>query len=110
MIGPAVAIVAVAAIALGIWLVASGSHSPTSDPGAAGSSALAAQQRALGALSAAMNAKDKACGAMTGPAFGTCMSQFAVLTKQYNDLLACFGNATTVDKVTACEDRLGVEP
>ncbi len=56
-----------------------------------------------------MNAKDKACGAMTGPAFTTCIGQFAVLTKQYNDLVACFGNATTVDKVTACEDRLGVE-
>ena len=109
MAGPLVAVVAVVAVVAGVWFVASGSHSTAGDPGAGGSSALAAQQRALGALTAAMNAKDKACGAMTGPAFTTCMSQFAVLTKQYNDLVACFGNATTVDKVTACEDRLDVE-
>jgi hypothetical protein len=109
MIGPVVALVAVVAIVLGVWFVESGQHPTTADPGGAGPSALAAQQRALGALSAAMNAKDTACASMKGPAFTTCMSQFAVLTKQYNDLTACFGNATTVDKVTACEDRVGVE-
>lgn len=108
MIGPAVAIVAALAIVVGIWAFESGQRQTTADPGGT-PAALAAQQRALGALSAAMNAKDKACGAMTGPAFTTCIGQFAVLTKQYNDLVACFGNATTVDKVTACEDRLGVE-
>jgi hypothetical protein len=104
-----VLIAAVVAIALGLWVVASRPSAPGSDPGSGGASVSEVRQRALGTLSAAVAAKDKACGAMTGSDFATCMSQLSVLTNRYNTLLGCFGGATTMEMVTACEDRVGVE-
>jgi hypothetical protein len=105
----ALLIAAVVAIAAGLWLIALRPHPSTSDPGAGGGSANEVRQRALGALSAAVAAKDKACGPMTGSDFATCMSQLSVLTNQYNTLVLCLGGATTIEMVTACEDRVGVE-
>lgn len=101
-------VLAVVAIAAGVWLIALRPQPSTSDPGAGGGSVSDVRQRALGTLGAAVAAKDRACGAVTGSEFATCMSQLSVITGEYNDLVLCFGGATTIEMVTTCEDRVGL--
>lgn len=101
---------AVAVLVIGAWAVAGatgpGSSAPSADPAAVAT----AKQRALSGLKAQVDAKTHECDGLAGATYTTCISQFAVVAKQYNDLLLCLGGATTMDAVTSCERKVGVTP
>ena len=83
-----------------------GATAPSADPAAVA----AARQQAVSSLKAQVDAKNHSCDALAGATYTTCISQFAVIAKQYNDLLICLGGATTMDAVTSCERQVGLSP
>jgi hypothetical protein len=95
-------------LVIGSWVggTGSGSSAPSADPEAVA----AAKQQALSGVKARVDAKNHSCDALAGATYTTCISEFAVIAKQYNGLILCLGGVTTMDAVTSCERQVGLTP
>ena len=101
---------AVAVLVIGAWVMIGGTGRGATAPSADPAAVAAARQQALSSLKAQVDAKNHSCDALAGATYTMCISQFAEIAKQYNDLLICLGGATTMDAVTSCERQVGLSP